>query len=79
MGEGFIKKGSNKMKATFTFNFPDDIEDFKIYNQAVENYSTLNVIFNKCRQILKYEDYESFTPEKWETIIEEIRDLAWRE
>lgn len=42
-------------KATLTFNLPEEKEDYKITNNALNLYSALHDINNTMRSMLKYD------------------------
>ena len=47
------------MKAILEFNLPEEQEDYEIYHNAFAYFSALRKIYNKIRQLDKYESKES--------------------
>lgn len=62
------------MKATLTFNLPDDHADFMQAVHASDAVHVLNEISQRMRTILKYEDH---TPEVYE-VVEKLREQLFQ-
>jgi hypothetical protein len=60
------------MTATLTFNLPEDMSDYNMYNQASGMFLTLHDIDQKMRDILKYDNTRN---EVQLAMVEELREL----
>ena len=68
-----MKKKYKKMKATLTFNIPEEQEEFDIASNAHKFYSVISEFDNFLRNKIKYTDL----PEEQYLIYKTIRQEFW--